>query len=299
MLGAIGIGGLRAGAAAGDKGISQAACRARAGHLVKVTQNWAIAGHRVRYDIEEFWRVTGLGTNDAVRRLKLGQYLKFEDGAVPPVRTGREVAVYQRLKQFLATRQPSQRVGMDTLLTLGLDACQEHGAANLQVVLLTLHNVVRLLARPQQWAGAPLPRDYGHPASDPAYPILQDILGRGTTGGPALPDIMHIRCYPTGHPQAGGVPAIWCMGTLFDPRTGPFQPQPGATNAEWNGGTHYYYWIGALARTTLGPAFVMGGLMGEKGGKVGNEAQGTIEISQFICGSMFGSELFKHRAEFK
>lgn len=285
-----------AGRAADPRGISQAACQARAGHLMKMIENWNKGGHRATYNADGFWQATGLGSNDNVRRLRLGQYLKFEDGVIKPIRSGREVALYQKIKEFIAHRQPNQRLGMDTLLIMGLDACSgSGGSTNLQMALLTIHNVVRILARPQQWAGVALPKDYGHPASDPAYPILQDVLGRSSTGGPALPDIMGVKRYPKGHAQAGGVPAIWCMAGLFDPRTGPFQPQPGANGAEWNGGCHYYYWIGALARTTLGPAFVVGGLVGEKGGKAGSEAQGTIEISQFVCGSIFGSEAYKQR----
>jgi hypothetical protein len=278
------------------KSISQSACSARAGHLLKVIETWSKPkNRRVAYDTPNFWNRLGLGKDDVnARRLKLGNYLKFEDGVKKPYRTGHEVQFYQRLKVAISKKTSGGHIAADDMIVMGLESCKDaSGNANLQETLLTIHNVIRLLARPQQWTGATLPGDYGHPASDPAYPILQDVLGRQTTGGRTLAEIYKMRLKPNGEV----VMQSYSMSRLFDPKTGPFQPQPGARNAEWNAGCHYYYWIGALGRTTLGGAAIIGGLVGEKGGKQGNEDQGTVEISHFVCGSIFGTELFKNRAK--
>ena len=88
--------------------------------------------------------------------------------------------------------------------------------------------------------------------------------------------------------------SIWSMEALYNRENGPFQFQPGVINAEWNGGCHYYFWIGALARTTLGSGAIVGGIIGEIRAKNAgwNEQQGVVEISHFVCGSIMGSLAF-------
>jgi hypothetical protein len=275
----------------GQKGISEAACQARAGRLMKIVENWTQKGHPVSYDVEAFWKALG----PEVTYNKLTQYITVEDGVVKPIRSGYEVALYQRIKDFIVS-SPSKKIGPNELLQMGLEVVGQGGRANLQMVFLTIHNVERILARPQQWAGGPITGDYGHPPTDPAYPILQDIRGIASTGGKTLPEIMNARRRPDGSVYL----ATWCMEALYNRETGPFQFQPGAINAEWNAGCHYYFWIGALARTTLGSAAIIGGIVGEIRAKKANnnEQQGVIEVSHFVCGSMMGSLAFSKRNQF-
>ncbi|MBI5209679.1 MAG: PAN domain-containing protein [Elusimicrobia bacterium] len=252
--------------------VSEEECAARAGHLMAVVKDWMKkTGRQAHYDAGAFFR--GIAPDEAAGRVMVARHLALEDGTVKPLRSGREAAFYGKLKEKLASLPAGNKLGMDALLELGLDACsQPGGSANIQETLLTVHNVMRLLARPQQWSGPGMKGDYGHPASDPASPVLEDLRAAASSGGMS-------------------------MAALFDPGHGPFQPQPGAPNAEWNAGAHYYYWIGALGRTTLGPGAVIGGLWSEMRAKSGQNAgeQGAFELGQFVCGSMFGSEAFRER----
>ncbi len=265
--------------------------------------------HVALLDQERFGQAIGIPDWNA-HRYTLAAYLHLEDGSTPfkPLRTGYEVALYNKIKDFIVNRPPGARLGPDELLRMGLDvtSSQNNGIANLQVTFLTVHNVVRLLARQEHWFGD-FPdnrrgtREVGHLPDDPAYPILQDILGLGTTGGQALPDILHIR-----HEKSGQVFLGKLRPALFDLKDGPFQPEPGAQNAEkpeaqaiWNGGCHYYFWVGAVAQSTLGAAAVMGGIRGESKGKEGgSEQEGAVQLTHFVCGSIFASEVIKNRDKF-
>lgn len=299
------------------KGVSQAACQARAGHLVHVIQVWMADGRHVAIlDQERFGQTIGIPDWNA-HRYTLAAYLHLEDGSTPfkPIRTGYELALYNKIKDFIANRPAGARLGPDELLRMGLDVCssQKNGIANLQVTFLTVHNVVRLLARQEHWFGD-FPnnrrgtREVGHPPDDPVYPILQDILGLRSTGGEALPDILHIR-----HEKSGKTLLDKLRPALFGLKDGPFQPEPGAQNAGpgspdevrtreqaiWNGGCHYYFWVGAVAQSTLGAAAVMGGIRGESKGKEGGtEQEGAVQLTHFVCGSIFASEVIKNRDKF-
>ncbi|MGD0010089.1 MAG: hypothetical protein ABSE93_16270 [Terriglobia bacterium] len=304
------------------RGISQSDCLARAGHLVKVLDDWTQGGRRhVEYNTENFWKALGLKPDDSGSQFRLLQYFVNEDGrsSVPPLRTGCEVRVYQRIKEFVAKRGAGERLGIDRLLTMGLDSCADSsGNANLQIVLLTIHNVERLLARPDAWLGdnldgsRPGTNEAGHPASDPAYPMIRDMLGFGSSGGKMLPELLNVpRRRQADGPlrPAGQVLITKYTENLYDPSNGVFDTEPGAASApakpaesaaEWNGGCHYYFWLGATARTTLGEAVVLGGLRGEMAAKMADNkgAQGAVEVSDFVCGAMFGSEAFKARSKF-
>jgi len=282
------------GAGPGDKkqltGLSPAARRARAGRLIKVIEKWQKAtGTRVTYDTKTFWRRLG----KKVSFQKLAGYVKLEDGAVKPIRTGREVALYDAIKKYVAGRKGGDTLGMDELLVLALQtATVENGTVNLQETLLTTHNVVRLLARPQQWSGGRITGDYGHPRTDPAYPILQDLLGKSSTGGKTMAQLRGTRRRADG----SAVNPQWSTN-LFDLRSGIFQPQPDAKNAVWNGGCHYYYWLGAMSQTVMGRATVIYGGAKELDAKEhhGRGVQGRVEISQLLAGADFGMEAFKRR----
>jgi hypothetical protein len=300
---------LRAQSTGTSQGISQAACQARAGHLMKTIDDWtASSGRQVEYSVDGFWKALRL-SNAPASQARLLQYFATEDGStsVPELRSGNEVALYQRIKEFIAVRGPNDRLGMDRLLQMGLDASGGGGGkVNLQIVLLTVHNVERIMARPQQWSAdsqegtRPGTNQVGHPPNDPAYPVLQDLRGLGSTGGKSLAEMFNIprRTQSPGPqlPIGEVLKPSWSM-TLYDPKAGVFQPQPGAISDEWNGGCHYYFWLGALARTTLGVGAIIGGARGELVAKEasGNKAQGEVEVSHFVCGSIFGSEAFKRR----
>lgn len=291
------------------KSISQEACHARAGRLVKVIEEEKAAGHTVVYDDLAFYK--SFGAPDASHgKVRLAQYINLEDGmtTIPPLRTGHEVDLYNAIKAHIIAH-PSDALGPDRILAMAIEA---HGSTvNLQAALLTAHNVIRLLARPGQWSGDRVDgtrgnEQVGHPDSDPARPILLDLLGRkSSSSGPTLAEAMKIPIRKEKDPKAPALPVgevmvpEWSM-KLFD-KGGSFQLQPNAPNAEWNAGASYYFWIGALAQTTLGTAAVMKGITGEGGAKteMGQKDQGAFEISHLVCGGMFGTAAFAARKSLK
>ena len=152
-------------------GVSQAECRQRAAGLMEVVRRWGSGGHHVEWDSGAFYRCTRPGSFQA-----MASHLKLEDSNNPrPLRSGAEVAFFNKLKEEIARLPPGQRIDQARLLSLALDAVAgPNGTANLQAALLTVHNVVRMLARPLTWPAEPSP-------ADPAYPIFLDLWGRGTS----------------------------------------------------------------------------------------------------------------------
>lgn len=309
--------------------------------MVKLIEDWMAAhrGKQVVNDVGGFWRGLGMPDNPSRKKsnlVRLAQYLANEDGStkLPPLRTGKEVALYRHVREFVecggCTRESptrGQTIGMDRLLSWALDdAGTSGGDVNLQSVFLTIHNVERLLARPQQWSGdgvnglRPGTNMIGHPATDPVRPIIDDLRGlRGLDGGKTFAETMQIRRRPKAEgpqrPAGETLQPLWSMNRLYNSNGGFFQTQPGITSAlstgsplgnlttEWNAGSHYYYWIGAFARSTAGWEAVFQGARGELDAKAasGNtkeercvrKAQGEVEVSQLICGSMFAAEALR------
>jgi hypothetical protein len=86
------------------------------------------------------------------------------------------------------------------------------------------------------------------------YPVLQDLLGKASVDdGDPLPQFFVKQGKLD--PRSGGDPNNWAKN-LFQPN-GPmalFAPLPGTTNAIDNGGSHYYFWVGALGYAIFGTA---------------------------------------------
>lgn len=124
-------------------------------------------------------------------------------GFTPP-RSGYETQLYNKIKDFVE-KNPGQKIDTETLFRLGLESCVDpQGGVSLQDTALTIHNIVRILARPESWLtqthepgvliwtpfgdkqlteGKDLPGWKGM-TDDPAFPILQDLGGaKSTTEG--------------------------------------------------------------------------------------------------------------------
>jgi hypothetical protein len=129
-------------------------------------------------------------------------------GYFPP-RSGYEVALYNRIKQ---AAQQGETLDLEKMLEIGLDVCtSDQGEVYLQDVFLTIHNVTRLLARPETWwtdgtwefqkdaSGIGMPNikltakrwqpGWRGMENDSVYPIIQDIVGDKSTTSetPTLP----------------------------------------------------------------------------------------------------------------
>ena len=260
----------------------------------------ALKGFTVSTDRSEFWNKIG-GTGWDIGNLRNSYWLgtkglHYEDGKDKPIRTGYEVALYNKIKDFIATH-PNEKIDTSAILKMGLESASDNKKVNLQVALLTVHNVVRFLARPGQWAadsptGKSSVHDYGHPSTDPLYPVFRELRGYESTQGTSLVKTMGIKLR-TKETQidVAGVPvnSQWTQ-ELFDPVKGVFSPLPGASNSLWNGGAHYYFWVGAVADTVLTfrkRAADWGAGKEMKEGLKGNQ-QAAVQIGVFNCGADFG-----------
>lgn len=96
----------------------------RAEHLLECIHDWAKDGqYHVAYDGDSFWRALGLEDETYLSKTaKMTAYLKYEDGVVQPLRSGYEVGFYQKIKDFMAARQPLEPLDMDKLLIMVLVA---------------------------------------------------------------------------------------------------------------------------------------------------------------------------------
>ncbi len=284
----------------GVAGLDEGLANVLASRMVRLMKGWERdTGREVTADLTRY--------SDT---LAMARFLYFEDGVYPPIRTGHEFALYQRIKTFAVDRRPGQRLSVSDLFRMGLDteAHAAPGPVSIESVFLTVHNVLKLLARPQQWVppepgrpvsmsvdywtGSTTPGEldhYGHGPDDPAYDVMMDILGTARDGR-SLPEIMGIRRRPNGTP----IDTLWSM-TLFGEH-GIFELLAGSQNAptdflrtSWNGGCHYYYWVGALARLYGGSTGVWfgGGIEESVKASVGNEeARGAVEVSHFRAGAV-------------
>jgi len=278
------------------RGISKNQCLAEAGHLLSIIRRWSKGSNRVILNIDAFRKTMKRVNGQPATFQKLAKYFKMEDGVVKPIRTGKENNLYDRIKIFAAKSRPGQKLTIGHILWMGLNACRDPNAkANLPLVFLTIHNVMRVLARPLQWTGPKFPGDYGHRKSDPMFPVFMDLLGRGLSAQRSLPEIMNRRGFNLKFGRKGVAGRNWSKD-LFNNKIGIFQTLSGARNTEWNGGCHYYFWVGASGRMLLGWPAVMGGAFAEMRAKagLGNKEQGAVEISHFICGSIFSSNIIKN-----
>lgn len=259
--------------------------------------------------------IPGTRTIDDVAAI--GFYLDAEDGgaisiagqdiAIPPLRTGYEVGLYERIKRQVAAN-PDTPITPELMLEMALLAMRDGGGRpNAQLAMLTVITVVRILARPQQWtndlldaSGKLCPPEnpqcgrtaghttYGHPPDDLAFPIFMDLLDvRPSGGSETLPDLLRRQG------RLGATPgAQWSMG-LFSPpgtrgNTGIFTALPDTTDALDNAGSHYYYWTGALGRAALGPELTVLGIAKEKRVKdqdgLARPGQGKIQAGNALRG---------------
>lgn len=192
-----------------------------------------------------------------------GQYARL-------LRSGYEVALYKRIKhrafnpKRFSAKLAQTEVFWEAVKSI-IDVERKRRPTGRIVVrlwdaFLTAHNVVRLLARPEQWAGGWPKTEKGHNRlkQDTAVGMLLDLRGiRSVDENP---------------------PFFWQFGPeafrkhgdrLFDPAViyrqmfrpgGPFAFYTAARGAEkaddafgsehWNGGIHYYFWVGAIVNFT-------------------------------------------------
>ena len=249
--------------------------------------------------------------------LKLKDYLKDEDGTVVVIRTGYEVALYKRLKNRLVNREVYPRLPIEDLFAETIYAMMEVQRGddatvpikiNIPDVLLTAHNVTRLLARPEQWTLNPRWPDSGQhrPTHDLAWPILLDLTGQQSVD--SYPTIPHYFRWRNVLPQ-DITEAFYGSPGVFQYFGAANRADDGYPPSHWNGGIHYYYWVGALGEW-MGDALSFGlyGFYGAEWAKfteylkkgVAGYERASVQIGLgFDPGATLGNNVYNALAEIR
>lgn len=251
-------------------------------------------GYTVVRDDAAFWRTVDRNVTDGttsqlpVRRII--RYLFAEDGGeidqtpVAPLRTGYETALYRWLKRRIMAN--TSRITPQEMMEAALDVVKgPDRTAEMGTAMLTALNVVRILSRPSFWAndwtsggarttGLVCPDDqpncgwdrnngtYGHPATDPMAPIFRDLLGsRSVDDGTTLGQHLGAR--------NGDRFLADRISGLFRREGGAFAAMPYVSTDEMNGGSHYYFFTGAVGEHFLGSVPSELGLLVERIIKIG------------------------------
>lgn len=239
-----------------------------------------------------------------VHAAKVADFIAKEEGTTYLMRSGRETAFYNRLKMILASRkQGDAPLDYAELIVIALDVAERHsGKVYIDEVYLTLHNVIRLLARPEQWIGDPLGLSADISRDLPIRLIVLDILGaRSTDKQPTMAAIVEqivpsgsLRRFPPGHAEAGRVvDAAYSFKQLFHAEHGLFRYQPNARTAHWSAGCHYYFWVGALGhRYGRAAAIAIGQWKEQRAKDAGGEHdRAIIQLSHFDAGGMTDAKI--------
>ncbi len=278
-------------------GPSTPECLALAEALKQALEQWSQGDKQAVFDAKALWDLLPpAGAMPFGRVLTLGQYIRKEDGHVQPIRTGREQALYDAIKAF-ARDQPTRTLDFGHILQMALDASAgSDGRANISIAMLTAHNVVRAMARPNQWW---YPDLINNPDYDRSTDPMKDIFADLQSVEPgSLPSIMIARGAPV-QVKHGKIQPAWTE-VLFAREGGVFATAPGAKDAVWNGGSHYYFWIGALANHMGYTESVVGALW-EMLLKVYEEQgmQGLVQLQHYGCGAAFADRVWWDSGDFK
>lgn len=181
-------------------------------------------------------------------------YVKDEDGYVDPIRTGYETDFYSYLKKRLKSGGSKKKLSPVKTFRAVTRLIRKKRkkktrkrpvSVNAFEVLLTAHNVTRMLARPEQWS-ASLPamaNGRNRYIYDPASVIIKDLIGQRSVDDlkdfkslMKISRFQHTRVYEAFFGKKG--PYVFYKSA---------RSAKGASPAHWNGGIHYYFWVGAMA----------------------------------------------------
>lgn len=197
----------------------------------------------------------------------IGLYVKDEDGVTKLIRTGFETELYRRLKRRVVSREAFEaQLPIADMLNEALAAAltvKRGGDRSKPVVvnwvdlLLTAQNVTRILARPRQWF-TEYPRTsagQNRDKVDKARGIFQDLMGIASVD--QYPSMLAFRRHKSFDPEVAYDPFYGPDGVLEFFRSAELNNDT-YTPAHWNGGIHYYYWVGNLVQY-MGEYLVPGG----------------------------------------
>lgn len=208
----------------------------------------------------------------------IGQYLYFEEGTsitdglatLRPLRSGHELELYDRIKNYANSHDiidPNNKISQEQIMTWSLQVCrnQSDNSVCIQDALLTAHNVMRALARPE------VAKLESLPANDPVRHIIEDSTEQNPKGHqPGLPQLMRAKYGLKGVNGETGQ-------DLFD-RENPYSVfKPNAEDRNSSTGSAYHFWVGAFAASTLSGPVAKGMVWGEGTVIKGNNSTGQDE----------------------
>lgn len=190
----------------------------------------------------------------------LTQYLYFEEGTsatdgvcrIPPLRSGHEKELYNKIKDYIKNndiKDPDKKLTPDMIMKWSLEANNQKGKVCVQEALLTTHNVMRALARPD--AAQPQNLKDGDPVKD----IFNDMNSRNGGIHQILKDKYGLKNVESGIGQ-----------DLFDPNNKYACFRALTNDKNSSAGSSYHFWVGAFAAMATDPVVADGMIMGE--GKV-------------------------------
>ncbi len=192
--------------------------------------------------------------------LNLTQYLYFEEGTsatdgvcrIPPIRSGHEKELYNKIKDYIKTsdiKDPDKKLTPDMIMKWSLEVNNRKGKVCIQDALLTTHNVMRALARPDAAQVQNL-KD-----GDPVKDIFNDMNNQKTGIHQILKDKYGRTNVESGIGQ-----------DLFDPDNKYACFRSLTNDKNTSAGSSYHFWVGAFGAMALDPVVADGMVMGE--GKV-------------------------------
>lgn len=262
--------------------------------LAYVRMDEGAGAYKAEWDESAFWKrlqQTSPDFGDVIARSTplarsalLGRYLWVSEGGVDPfftsaspMRTGFETRMYGLIKQHVMSGGGLLGPAQTMRFAMQAVADGSGGRANVQLALLTTHNLVRVLARPEQWAP-------GYDPNDIMKPIFEDLSGKPAVGGQSLRTFLKEKHRMGGNPNdpnaigyslfesGSNVQVFGTMGSVGSAEAG--------NRGLANGGSHYYFWLGAVGQAIAGD-LVAAGLKSEKDVKAAiGAASGSVGAIQ-------------------
>lgn len=213
------------------------------------------------------YRVANFLYSDEGRNSLTGEAKVFE-----PLRSGSEMALYNRIKNYAAGHDmtdPAQKITQEQIMTWSLQVnADEHGNVTIQEALLTAHNVMKALAR----SGTHLPENLKK--DDPIRHIIEDCNDDKVQPGQP-PGLVHIMRDKYQQKSVNNVSGQW----LFD-KSNPYSVfKPNAEDRDASTGSAYHFWVGSFAASTLGTGEAKLMIWGE-GSVIKGKSHGNAQLGE-------------------
>jgi hypothetical protein len=187
----------------------------------------------------------------------IAQYLYFEEGTsatdavgkLPPLRSGHEKELYYKVKEYIRTndiKDPNKKITPDMIMKWSLEVNNSNGKVCIQEALLTAHNVMRALARPD--AAQPQNLKDGDPVKD----IFNDMNSKNGGIHKLLKEKYGQTYVECGKGQ-----------DLFDPENKFACFRALTDDKNTSAGSSYHFWVGAFGTMAIDPVTADGMVYGE------------------------------------